>query len=154
MRITAEWLRFHDWVKRNKDHEGRMAKKKAPEGGGAPPMRRYPVLSERGLDMAWRRLASTKEGGVRLYATSEMPREATQELADWGSPDVMGRLFRQSQSEEVVPEMRAASGRASGRLDMGAEEGPTLVDGGEVGRVRRTASRERSANIVTASQVC
>ena len=128
-------------------------KKKPPEGGGALPIRRHSVFSERGLDMVRRRLASTKKGGVRLYVTSEMPGEATQELADWRSPDVMGQLSSEAQSEEVVPEMRAASGRATGRLGMGTEEGPTLVDGGEVGRVRRTSSRTRFAHIARVSDL-
>ena len=59
------------------------------------------------------RAASSREGGIRLYVPSGIPREG-----GWKPCEVMERVDSKVLPEKVVPETRAAIGRDSERLEL------------------------------------
>ena len=61
---------------------------------------------------------SPRKGGARFYVVHGMPRETTQELGGWRPSAVMEGLYVRARSEEAVPEMREAVGRACRGLEV------------------------------------
>ena len=57
--------------------------------------------------------------GAKLYVTSVVSREATQELGRWMSSEVMGKVYSVARADEVAPEMRVVAKRASDCLNVG-----------------------------------
>ena len=53
-----------------------------------------------------------------MYLMNGMTREATQGLAGWKAPSVMGGVNNKTKSEGVAPEMRGASRRARTMLNV------------------------------------
>ena len=51
--------------------------------------------------------AYPRNWGARSYITSDMPREATQDFGCWKTPEVMGEIYSNVQTEELVAEVRA-----------------------------------------------
>ena len=49
------------------------------------------------------RSVSPEKGGARLYVTSGMSHEATQELGGWKSLGVMKKVYNKARSEDVAP---------------------------------------------------
>ena len=63
------------------------------------------------------RLVSPRKRGARLYVASVTSREATQEFGGWRSPSEVERVYSEARAEKASPEIRAALGRPSDRLD-------------------------------------
>ena len=51
--------------------------------------------------------AYPRNWGASSYITSDMPREATQEFGCWKTPEVMGEIYSNVQTEELVAEVPA-----------------------------------------------
>ena len=125
LQLTSGWLWFRSWLAEHRNYTGRLAaaEREGPCLVGLARARSGLGLAASGVSASWRkcfegRNLSPRKGGARFYVVNGMPRETTQDLGGWRSPAVMEGVYVRARTEEAVPEMREAVGRACRVLEV------------------------------------
>ena len=125
LQLTSGWLWFRSWLARHRNYTGRLSVE--DEDGfllvGLARARFGLGLAASGVTASWKkcfegRNLSPRKGGARFYVVNGMARETTQELGGWRSAAVMEGVYVRARSEEAVPEMREAVGKACKGLEV------------------------------------